>query len=325
MDFSPIHPCIVDENHSQVPALGVTLDAYYTFDELANADGLVVYSTLWNWGMYREHVSDLARQLDEGSAKFSMQCLPEHVLCSLCGKPFNDPGDYCIHLKNRAEFPEATRILKFPKFFANSIITEPRMPADRFARPLSVANKGEQSMCVKCEELTAELVLAQAKITELESEKATATESIATLSRAQEELQGSLAILQASLSDVEASLESKAEELKVIQAELDVSRNDSQDMLAAKEVEVTQLNELLSEAKVNVRMAQLAGKIELGDEVEFVKNEARTRDEATWSAFVDLLVKHTVVDPHVDASLGLITPNRPTKEDFLPNIRKCLK
>ena len=322
--FSSSKPSIIDINHQMYPAMGVSFDGYVASDSTAEATGLVATSALFAWGPYKNFAAYAVELAKKGELMFSVMCQPEYAECSVCGGLFKEEPQYCEHLKNKEQF-SAVRIVRHPKFYANSIIIPPNTPADVYARPLVLAGvisedkindvlvEGSIEMDPEIKKKIDEL---EAKVNSLTAEKEDLVKANTTAKGEYEEKLSSLEKTNTELSEkvktLEGAVEAKSNEISTISAELEK---------ANKDIKANQ-----TEARLNAVSAYLTNMDD--EEKKLVRVEAETRDEGNWNSYVKILEKvaKTTVDTHVVASLGILPTNNLDEQNKLfPNVSSLLK
>jgi hypothetical protein len=137
--FSETKPGMLDVNHNFFPFGTVIGKELLPAKVMINNKKheviqIAVYSVLWAW-----RFPELAEKVREwgaaGLLKFSMACKATAHQCGMCGTIAENVDDYCEHL---TEGTYNERILIEPKFYANSIITPDKQPADENANALEV-------------------------------------------------------------------------------------------------------------------------------------------------------------------------------------------
>lgn len=317
-------PSIIDINHQVYPAMGVTIDAYVTQDEVADAPGIVATSALFAWGPYKNFATYAVELAKKGELMFSVMCDPEYAECSVCAGMFKQESQYCEHLMHKEQY-NAVRIVRHPKFYANSIIIPPNTPADVFARPLVLAGvisedkindvlvEGSIEMDPKVKEKLDEL---EAKVVSLSAEKEDLVKASKVAKDEYEakvkELETSKTELSNKVAELQGVVEAKTNELTTVSAELEKANQN----IKANETE----NRLNAVSAFLVNMDE--------DEKKLVRVEAETRDENGWASYTKILEKvaKTTFDPHIKASLGIL-PTAPAdnKNEVFPNIANLLK
>jgi len=143
--ISNTKPGILDLNHDFFP-YGVVLDkkavaASVEMDgEIVEVTQLEVYSVLWAW-RFPELAASVRKWYKEGNLKFSMACRASAYECGDCGTTAAKTEDFCEHLL-QGSYSE--RVLVEPKFYANSIITPNKKPADRNAVAKELAETNDE-------------------------------------------------------------------------------------------------------------------------------------------------------------------------------------
>lgn len=323
--FSASRPSILDINHQMYPAMGVTFDAYTYKDEEADAVGILATSVLFAWGPYKNFASYAVELAKKGELMFSMMCDPEYVECSVCSNIFKEESQFCEHLKNKEQY-DAKRIIRHPRFYANSIIIPPNTPADIYARPLVLAGvigedkindvlvEGSIEMDPEVKKKLDEL---EAKVNTLSTEK----EDLVKANKvAKDESDAKILALETSnkeLTDKVAELngivEAKTNEITTISAELEKANQN---------IKANQ-----TEARLNGVAAYLAKMDE--EEKKLVRIEAETRDDNGWASYTKILEKvaGTTGDAHVSASATGLIPAATVdkKNELFPNVTSLLK
>jgi hypothetical protein len=137
--LSETKPGILDLNHNFFPfgtVIGKKVSpANINFNgETVEVKHLEVYSVLWAW-RFPELAENVRDWNEIGLLRFSMACKAKAHLCGECGVEATNVDEYCEHLKDKT-YNE--RILIEPKFYANSIISPDRQPADSNAKALEI-------------------------------------------------------------------------------------------------------------------------------------------------------------------------------------------
>lgn len=143
--ISNARPGILDLNHDFFP-YGVVLDkkAVQARVEVAGeatpVTQLEVYSVLWAW-RFPELAAAVKKWHQDGKLRFSMACRASAYQCGDCGATAKETGEFCEHL---LQGTYSERVLIKPKFYANSIITPNKQPADRNAAAKELAETNEE-------------------------------------------------------------------------------------------------------------------------------------------------------------------------------------
>jgi len=138
--ISNLKPGMLDVNHNFI-GYGTVIDKKIVPGKVIVGENeeevvhLEVYSVLWAW-RFPELAEQVKAWHKSGLLRFSMACKAESHECGTCGTVANRVEDYCEHLKNKTY---SERILNKPKFYANSIITPDKQPADTNAKGLEVS------------------------------------------------------------------------------------------------------------------------------------------------------------------------------------------
>lgn len=323
--FSSSKPSIIDINHQTYPAMGVTFDGYVYEDSTAEAVGILAYSVLFAWGPYKNFAAYATELAKKGELMFSVMCDPEYAECSVCGGIFKQESQYCDHLKNKEQY-SAVRIVRHPKFYANSIIIPPNTPADVYARPLVLAGvisedkindvlvEGSIEMDPEIKKKLDEL---EARVNSLTTEKDELVKANKTAKDTYDakiaELETANATMSDKIKELDSVVEAKTTEISTISAQLEKANKSIKDSE--------------TEARMTSVSAYLVNMTE--DEKKLVRVEAETKDEPAWTSYVKILekVSKTPVDPHVIASLnGGSIPSNPSdeKNKLFPNISSLL-
>lgn len=323
--FSASKPSIIDINHQMYPAMGVTFDAYTYKDDVAEAVGILATSVIFAWGPYKNFAAYAVELAKKGELMFSMMCDPEYIECSVCAGLFKDESQVCEHLKNKEQY-DAKRIIRHPRFYANSIIIPPNTPADIYARPLVLAG-----------------VISEDKINDVLVEGS--IEMDPEVKKKLDELEAKVNTLSAEKEDLvkagkvtKDEYDAKVLSLETSNTELTNKVKELEDTIEAKTNEITTISAELEKANQNIKAseteARLAGvsaylaKMD-EDEKKLVRVEAETRDENGWASYTKILEKvaSTTVDPHVVASATGLIPaaSVETKNELFPNIANLLK
>lgn len=294
--LTPDRPLVVDLNHMNAPAVGVSIYGGLNFDEDANADGLIVYSVIFAWGPYKDVAKEIIELAQKDQLRFSMECTCEYTECETCGALAKEgkPEQYCTHLRAPIE-SRGVMIIRHPTFLCNSIIIPPRIPADRWARGLMLANLIEDPESWKTR------LLESFKNQENQHKVAIKAEGIM-----ERELQEKIAKLQADLdaaNALNADLTSKLAEKDQTIADLTAAAEAAktlEEQVAALTAECEALKSKVSEYEAKEKQAQVDARVgeitamglELtDDEFALVKHEAETKDEAAWKAYVSMVTK----------------------------------
>lgn len=244
--LSNLQPGMVDWNHD-FQARGNTVHAEIVsgksmvpgFDEPQDVKQIIVYSVFYSW-RFPEEANKVREWADKGILTFSMACGAESVEY----KKIDSNDDYF-----------SIRILKRPRFFANSIITPEKTQADENAVNLEIANKNEgedmKELELKIAELEQQLEVANKNLSDAlaKLEDPSYTQTISE----NESLKSQIAELQSKIADSDAVIAELKEKVLALDAENLILNNS----VSAYE------SERISELSTRVEEINEARKIEL--------------------------------------------------------------
>ena len=127
----------LDWEHEDQRIIGHIYNAERIKNNEKMRDGVLARSAIYKY-RFPEEAAEIKSRHEKGMLRFSIETYFTKAKCSVCGEEYEDPRDYCEHLRNRMYSDGVSRGLLNINFAGAGVVVD---PADKDSRSIALAKK----------------------------------------------------------------------------------------------------------------------------------------------------------------------------------------